>query len=339
MGCTLEKMNIRTLILFIGIALTFSACVALSSKTETGEAPVVINATPIQADTAQDEEDGKLAIQYLTDLAGFGSRSLKNAGHGKAVDYIKSTLKDMGYSFEIQKFVTEKGLDAANIIVDKAGKSGRQIIVGAHYDSVATGSGVDDNGSGVAMLLEMAKRLKDRETPYSLHFIFFDAEETGLEGSEHYAVGMSDEEIQNTAAMINLDSLAVGDQPYIYGNEGKEGVIREWALAYVQQQGIDLITQTGKNPEYPAGTTVDESDHAPFLHRGIQYAYFEATNWDLGDLDGYTQVDPSYGEEGEIWHTPFDTVDYITKTFPGRMESHLKLFSNVLFHILTEYHE
>jgi alkaline phosphatase isozyme conversion protein len=48
-------------------------------------------------------------------------------------------------------------------------------------------------------------------------------------------------------------------------------------------------------------------------------------------------VDLSLGENGEIWHTEFDTQEYIEKTFPGRLDEHLSLFSNVLFHILSEY--
>jgi hypothetical protein len=339
MGGALEKMNSRILILFLLIPLTVIACVALSPKTETRKTPAISTETPVQVNTVEPLQYGEFAVQYLTGLSKFGSRDMTKPGHRQAAGFIEDALKEMGYTPVHQDFVTGNGLEAANIMVDQAGKSRRRIIIGAHYDSVATGSGVDDNGSGVAVLLEMAKRLKDRETLYSLRFIFFDAEETGLEGSEHYAAGMSDDDVQNTVAMINLDSLAVGDYTYIYGNEGKEGIIREWALTYARQQGFDLITQPGKNPEYPAGTTIDESDHAPFLHRGIQYAYFEATNWNLGELDGYTQVDPSLGEEGEIWHTKYDRLEYITKTFPGRMESHLMLFSKVLFHILTEYQE
>jgi alkaline phosphatase isozyme conversion protein len=322
MGEPLEKIKFQLPFVLICIALTISAFSVFPLNTISGKA-----------------DDGSLAFQYLTDLSKFGSRDLSRTGHQKAAAYIEDALTEMGYTPEHQKFVTEEGFNAANIYVEKPGKSNRMILVGAHFDSVATGSGVDDNGSGVAVLLEMAKRLKDQETPYSLRFIFFDAEETGLEGSEEYVSEMDGADIHNTAAMINVDSLAVGDNTYIYGSKGREGAIRDWGLAYANQQGYDLITQPGKNPKYPAGTTVDESDHAPFLHKGIQYAYFEATNWSLGNLDGYTQVDPSYGVEGEIWHTGYDRLDYITNSFPGRLESHLQVFSNVLFHILTEYHE
>jgi len=335
------KMQVPAILLIL--VLTISACSVITSTLSEETPTRIASAAPELPATPASRNgfgnDGSLAMQYLTDLSRFGSRELTKPGHRKAAGYIEDILKQMGYAPVRQEFVTENGLDAANIYVEKPGKSSRMILVGAHFDSVATGSGVDDNGSGVAMILEMAGRLKARETPYSLRFIFFDAEETGLEGSQEYVSGMDDSSIRNTVAMINLDSLAVGDNTYIYGNEGDDGFIRDWALSYAGSKGFDLVTQPGKNPEYPAGTTVDESDHAAFLQKGIQYVYLEATNWDLGDLDGYTQVDPSFGEEGEIWHTEYDRLDYITKTFPGRLESHLKLFANVLFHILTEYQE
>jgi alkaline phosphatase isozyme conversion protein len=297
----------------------------------------VMTATMLPTATLSSEKDGTLALAYLQDLSNIGSRVLASTGHQQAIDYLTNSLLDMGYAPETQSFKTRDGFDAVNIIATKTGNSDRVIIAGGHFDTVNIGSGVDDNGSGVAVLLEAAKRLKDMETPYTIRFVFFDAEETGLEGSFFYVSKMTPQEIENTAAMINLDSLAAGDYTYIYGNEGKAGVIRDWALEYARDEGFDLITSSGKNPNFPAGTTIDSSDHAPFLHGGIQYAYFEATNWDLGEMDGYKQVDLSLGKDGEIWHTEFDNIDYINQTFPGRMEEHLRLFSNVLIHILTMY--
>lgn len=288
---------------------------------------------------AEDINYGALALEYLHDLAQYGARLPGTQNHETAQRYILMALREMDYNPVLQPFRTKSGQSTANITVIKPGLSPRVIIVGAHYDSVKTGFGVDDNASGVSVLLETAKNLKNVDTPFTIHFVFFDAEETGLEGSKFHASKMSNLDIENTAAMINLDSLAVGDYTYIYGNEGTKGAIRDWALDYAQKKGLSLITQPGKNPDYPAGTTVDASDHVPFLRLGLQYAYFEATNWDLGNLDGYTQVDESLGEHGEIWHTPYDDINYIQATFPGRLDAHFSLFTNVLMHILTEYWE
>lgn len=330
-------MNYRAAVSLICLVLTVNACSFFFPREVEKPASPDRDSTPFIPSESAIYDEGDLAIQYLADLSLFGPRTMKNAGHQKARDFIETALREMGYSPVVQAFVTKNGKEAANIYVDKPGSSGRMILAGSHYDSTGPGSGVDDNASGVAVLLEMAFRLKNIETPFSIRFIFFDAEETGLEGSKFYASRMTQEEVNNSIVMVNLDSLAVGDYTYVYGNEGEAGLVRDWALDYARENGIDLITQPGKNPEYPAGTTIDASDHAPFLQKGIQYVYFEATNWDLGELDGYTQVDPSFGDNGEIWHTEYDTLEYITGTFPGRMESHLRLFSNVLFRILTEY--
>ena len=330
-------MKYRGLVIIVCLLLAVNACTFLTAREVEKPAIPDRGNTPLIPSEPTSFDKGDLAIQYLADLSQFGPKTLSDEGRLNARHYIETTLKGMGYNPVIQSFVTKNGEEAVNIFADKPGNSSEMILAGAHYDSTGPGSGVDDNGSGVAVLLEMALRVKNLETPYSIRFIFFDAEETGLEGSNFYASRMTEEEVDNSIVMVNLDSLAVGDYTYVYGDEGEAGLVRNWALDFSREKGIDLITQQGKNPEYPAGTTMDASDHAPFLHKGIQYVYFEATNWDLGDMDGYTQVDPSFGDNGEIWHTEYDNLDYINKSFPGRMESHLRLFSNVLFHILTEY--
>ncbi|HEX7555876.1 MAG TPA: M28 family peptidase, partial [Leptolinea sp.] len=208
--------------------------------------PPVMTATMLPTTSLPAEKDGTLALVYLQDLSNIGSRVLASTGHQQAIDFLTNTLLDMGYSPEKQPFKTRDGFDAVNIIATKPGKSDRVIIAGGHFDTVNISSGVDDNGSGIAVLLETAKRVKDMETPYTIRFVFFDAEETGLEGSFFYVSKMLPQEIENTVAMINLDSLAAGDYTYIYGNEGEAGVIRDWALAYAQGKNFYLITSPGK---------------------------------------------------------------------------------------------
>jgi hypothetical protein len=63
----------------------------------------------------------------------------------------------------------------------------------------------------------------------------------------------------------------------------------------------------------------------------------ESTNWTLGKKDGYTQVSPEYGENGEIWHTKYDTLEYLNATFPGRVQKRLELYVTLLEAILTDF--
>jgi hypothetical protein len=137
--------------------------------------------------------------------------------------------------------------------------------------------------------------------------------------------------------MINLDSLIVGEIAYVYGDAGDDGVVRDWILDRARAEGIEVTTQPGENPEFPAGTTCDCSDHAPFVERGIRYAYFESTNWALGEKDGYVQVDPRFGDGGRVWHTAYDTLDYIDTTFPGRADERFEVFGRLLALTLTEF--
>lgn len=285
------------------------------------------------------------AMGMVKKLESFGPRVAASKQEQKAAEYIMAQFKAYGLKPELQPFnyvlADEKTkrkstYRSANVVAHIAGKTQQQVIVGAHYDSVKVGKGADDNASGVAVLLETAKRIaKSGVKPhFTLVFVAFGAEEVGLNGSNSYVDGMTQKQIEGTVVMINLDSLIAGDDLNVYGDFGKEGVYRDLALSYAKAHRLPLTTNPGHNPELPKGTTGDWSDHAPFKAAGIQHVYFESTNWKLGAQDGYTQVDLLYGVAGEIWHTKFDTTQYLSKTFPGRIEERLAVFVQVLEYLV-----
>jgi Zn-dependent M28 family amino/carboxypeptidase len=289
---------------------------AISISTEI-KTPTLVSTEPVStgtiAPTTTSEPEtpaGQIAYAHVKAISdGIGSRVAGTEAESKTATYLVLEFERLGYVSELRPFsVTAKGkvINSANVMAIKPGASPQEIIVGAHYDSVEIGKGADDNATGVAVILEVAERLRDQNTPYTIRFLLFGAEEMDLQGSTYYVDHMTDEQIQNTIAMINLDSVTAGDMAYIYGDQGEEGAIRDWTLNFAQEHDLPLQTQLGENPEYPAGTTGDWSDHAPFKEAGIPYAYLEATNWTLGDKDGYTQVSTEYGENGEIWHTEYD---------------------------------
>jgi hypothetical protein len=113
---------------------------------------------------------------------------------------------------------------------------------------------------------------------------------------------------------------------YVYGGVEGQGWMRDQTLAIARKRQIALQTNPGLNPAYPQGTTGDWSDHAPFRELGIDYLYLEATNWDIGDLDGWQQTE----EFGEIYHTENDTLAFLEREYPGRIESQLGGFAVVL---------
>ena len=287
---------------------------------------------------------GADSLQYLQYFDSNGPREAGTPAEKKAADYIFSQLTAMGYMPERQAFreiAENKGIkievSSENIICVKNGLSNKEIIVAAHYDSHIEGNGSDDNASGVALLLEMCKNIKEITVPFTIRFIFFGSEEVGEAGSIYYTKKMTTKEIQNTIAMLNFDSLIAGDKLYAHGDYGDKGQVRDWMLKKAEFLGIPLVVQSGKNKDYPAGTTGDWGDQEPFHKAGIQYAAFEATNWEIGELDGYTQTDMKFGESGKVWHTSYDNLSYIEKTFPDRIKDHMNSYARLLYSFLTEY--
>jgi len=300
--------------------------------------------------TRQAKTGGKIARQHILALSEtIGPRVAGNPQEAEAALYVQSALQEQGYTVELQPFSFNTDEDGGqtglrsvsvfsqNVIAVKPGLSTREIIVGAHYDSVDVGRGADDNASGVGVMLEVAELIQGAQTPYTVRFIVFGAEEIGLNGSRYYVDHMSALELQNTVAMVNLDSLIAGDITYAYGSTGPKGVLRDWILEKALSHGFEMQTQSGAELDLPDGTPCDCSDYTPFEHAGIPFVYFEATNWNLGKKDGYTQVDLKYGVQGKIWHTKFDDLDYIDQTFPGRIDDHLSQFVTLLYETLTQF--
>lgn len=95
----------------------------------------------------------------------------------KTRQYIADSFRSLGYAVEFQEYKLYDKL-VSNIIATKAGaeKSGRTIILGAHYDSCLN-PGADDNASGVAGILELARLMRDIKTRHTLKFVAFVNEE------------------------------------------------------------------------------------------------------------------------------------------------------------------
>ncbi|MEO0532443.1 MAG: M20/M25/M40 family metallo-hydrolase [Cyanobacteria bacterium P01_A01_bin.123] len=306
--------------------------------------PVATQAVLASVASAASFTYGETAIQeiyYLsTNLAG---RSIGTDKEQEAIAYLSGRLGDFGYTPELQEFTFDFGdesLTSANIIAERQGTSGQQIIVGAHYDTAPSSATIDrtnlqgtnDNSSGVGVLLELAERL-DPDSRHTVKFILFGAEEIGLIGSEHYVATMTPEEIDNTIVMINMDSLIVGD--YLYLNAGpsaadnpSDGQFRDVALDIAADLGIDARTNPGLNPFYPAGTGCCSDLEA--FDGVVPVLAAEATNWEIGDLDGYTQTSNPLVPGGATWHDPeTDNLAFINTVFPGLIEERSRDYTQI----------
>lgn len=131
----------------------------------------------------------------------------------KSLSYINNFLKSQGYEVILQTYLAE-GKKVSNIIVEIKGdkKPDEIVVVGAHYDSVAGSPGADDNASGVAALLELAKFFSKKKPARTLRFVAFVNEEppffkTQLMGSLVYAK-MCRLKKENIVSMLSLETIA-----------------------------------------------------------------------------------------------------------------------------------
>jgi aminopeptidase YwaD len=134
------------------------------------------------------------------------------------------------------------------------------VIAGGHLDSVANGPGANDNGSGTAVVVELARALAADGDLDEVCFVLFGAEEIGLLGSSHYVDSLTDLQRLTVRAMLNFDMLGVGNEWPIGGARSVTEVISDAA----DEIGLDVLIST-----LPAGLG---SDHASFDAVGIPAA-------------------------------------------------------------------
>ena len=138
------------------------------------------------------ETNLRLHVDRLASL--IGPRTLQRPNTIKAtIGYIRSQWSEMGYSIAEETY-DALGNVATNLIVEQPGnKRGDEIVLlGAHYDTVSTTPGADDNASAVAVLLEVSRLLKDHAGSRTVRYVAFACEEApyfnlNSMGSQHNA--------------------------------------------------------------------------------------------------------------------------------------------------------
>jgi hypothetical protein len=168
----------------------------------------------------QSELSDRLTTQVKYLSVNIGERSMPRAESLKAAaDYLRSNLVAAGYSVEDHSYPVD-GQVVNNIEADLPGSdiAAGTIIVGAHYDSVAGTVGANDNGSGVAAVLELARLLRASKLRRTVRFVLFVNEEppyfqTNSMGSLVYARQLHHDGV-SISAMISLETIGYySDQP------------------------------------------------------------------------------------------------------------------------------
>ncbi|MCT4702828.1 aminopeptidase [Enterobacteriaceae bacterium H20N1] len=284
-----------------------------------------------------------------------------------AADYLQQQFALYGYQSDIRRFNTRylyttkdghqnwHNVSASQVIAAREGKVPQQIIIMAHLDTYTpltdndvndnlgglTLQGVDDNASGLGVMLELAQRLKTVPTRYGIRFIATSGEEIGSLGAENILKRMSESEKKNTLLVINLDNLVTGDK--LYFNSGKNTpaavrkLTRDRALKLARQLGIRAAMNPGLNAKYSKGTGCC-NDAEPFDKAGIPVLSVESTNWSLGEKDGYQQRAKNKAfPKGTSWHqATLDNQQYLDKWLPGRIEKRSHDVVRVMLPLLKE---
>ena len=210
-------------------------------------------------------------VADLETLADHPTRRSDSAGLDVTATWAENVLADAGYAVST-KPVPLGGGKCRNIIGDRPGTGPEPrdvVLVTAHLDSInlsgaaEAAPGADDNASGSAGLLALARALSANSAALDLRMILFGGEEEGLFGSLRYVAALSTEERSRTRAVLNMDMI--GGR-----NTAEPGVLLEGAavsqemldgLAAAAATYTDLVVSISHNPY--------NSDHVPFIEAGM----------------------------------------------------------------------
>ena len=171
-----------------------------------------------------------------------------------------------GQRLRVRTDTESSGTPTSNVLVELPGADpGRVVMAGGHLDSVTAGPGINDNASGSATLLEIARRCAGTRPAHTIRFAWWGAEELGLLGSRHYVGGLSRAERDRIALYLNLDMVGSPNFRRLVYDGDAEGV----------PAGSEVIERVLADQLRGQGLAVGEtalgggSDHASFAAAGI----------------------------------------------------------------------
>ncbi len=273
------------------------------------------------------EFDSLNAYNYIKKQIDFGPRNPNSFGHRQTMIYLHDELSKFADTTFIQRFsypgYDNERLELGNIIASFNPSNPNRIFFCAHWDTRPRADkdknekkqnlpilGANDGASGVAVLLELAKILRNKKVDYGIDIILFDAEDYGTEGDlMNYSIG-SKYFAQNRppyfkpAFGILLD--LVGDKKAVFKREpnsmrfAPDIVDLVWKIAF--QIGVSTFSNQICSPIY--------DDHIPLGEVGIK-----VINIIDADLVGADNPDP----DRNYWHTHNDTIENISPKTLGEV--------------------
>lgn len=252
----------------------------------------------------------------ITSLQDFGTREFHVEASREAASFLLGEFLELGIPAVLQPFAVGD-IMASNVVATLQGgdEDAGMYLFGAHYDSYnraiydlssaenLSAPGADDDASGVAAVLEMARVLAGSSFPGTVKFVMFGAEERGFDGTGGCA-GSSAYAVRETASGHVYAGTAVLDMV------GYRAIPENRATIVINSLGYELAEQTeravhnfGIDLEFEVllAPTINYSDHWPFWQTGIPSMLV------IEELDEVTAfpLNPNY-------HTSSDTVDTLS---------------------------
>jgi Peptidase family M28 len=224
--------------------------------------------------------DGERAKNFVERITSFGQRPAGGLHERQVANLLARGLANLGYTIERQTFLLPDGRYSQNVVARTPGTV--RVVVLAHMDGVYNTVAANDNGSGVAGLVEIARVLRGYD---GLLLATVGAEERVVTGSPHHlgsralVRSMTSAEREAIRFVVSLDMISVGSVLNVRGLESSPNRSARWLLQVARDLG------------YRASYLQDSgmSDHTEFTRAGVPAAWLE-WRWDT------------------CWHQPCDTA-------------------------------
>ena len=250
------------------------------------------------------------SASLINDLAYLSSGTLEgretgSPGNKIARDYIVKRYDSLGLKAfnagRLQEFALRQNR-GVNIIAAVTGTTypDRYFVLSAHYDHLGIKNGevyhgADDNASGTACLLVLARYFRQHPPRHSFLFASFDAEEKGLAGSSYF-VQHSPVGLNKILLNINMDMISRNDKNEIYVAGTRYYPSFKKYIDTVRSHTTVNVLPGHDEPEQGTDDWTSQSDHYPFHKAHIPFLYFGV-------------------EDHPDYHRPTDTFDKIDKGF------------------------
>lgn len=287
--------------------------------------PMITNKFVMSNNNTEDEKIVTVSVISKEDYDGL-KKELKNKDEIHISEYVKYDVKR-----EVRSSQNVIGVKNS----DNKSTNKPLIIIGAHYDSI-NGPAANDNGSGTAALLELARILSSKKLNYDVKFVAFGAEESGLFGSKYFASTLTKDELKRCKLMINIEGSGIGDVFIIAKATGEEGNLSAQKVA---------CDTAGKNNILYKRLEFSNSDQINFSEVGIPTITFASSEYAKGkkpiiktkdaDYHSFSELEKENVLIPKVDDTINDTYDLIEKS--NKDNSNFKKLFKVLLEVLNSY--